>query len=392
MSTLFFATEARFVKVKDKIYSLGGFSYSLWERYLKVFDDVCIIARVLKDDKASFSEDLVSNGNHVTFAEIPYYIGPKQYLQKQRLIKKEIHSIVQQNGVFLCRVPGKIGSLIIRELRKKRYKYACEVVGDPWDVCAPGGLKTFGRPLLRVVSTLELKRIVKGSSASLYVTEKTLQKRYPSNSLAFQTSASNVSLPLDVFSNIPRSLTKKNNYTIVSIGSLEQMYKAPDILLKAIKHVRDRDINVNLIWLGGGKFIQEMKELSNSLQIQHCVSFVGGVSREKVMEYLNTADLFVLASRTEGLPRAVIEAMACGLPCIGTRVGGIPELLNEEVLVQKDNVNDLSEKIMKILTDEIFYNTQSRLNLNKAHNYSENVLVSKREAFYQYLKVNVKSK
>lgn len=388
MSTLFFATEARFVKVKDKVYTLGGFSYPSWERYLKVFDEICVIARVLKDDTASFREDCVANGDRVTFAEVPYYIGPKQYLKKRRLIKKAINSFVENDGVFLCRIPGKIGSLVVRALRKKKFKFACEIVGDPWDVFAPGGLKTFGRPILRIISTLGLKRIARESSASLYVTEKTLQKRYPSNSNAFQTSASNVSLPKDVFSNFPHQINKKKSYTIVSIGSLEQMYKSPDILLKAIKNVRDQGINVNLIWVGGGKFIQEMKELSNNLQIQQFVSFIGGVSREKVMEYLNNADLFVLASRTEGLPRAVVEAMACGLPCIGTRVGGIPELLDEQVLVQKNNINELSEKIIKILTDEAFYNSQAIRNLEKAQSFSENVLASKREEFYRYLMEN----
>lgn len=389
MATLFFASEARFIKVKEKIYSLGGFSYPLWERYLKVFDDVCIIARVLEDDKATFREDLVSNGNHVTFAEVPYYIGPKQYLRKRRAIKKAINQIVEREGAYLCRVPGKIGSLVVKALKKKRKKYACEIVGDPWDVCAPGGLKTFGRPVLRVVSTLELKKIVRESNASLYVTKKTLQKRYPSNSNAFQTSASDVSLPLDVFSDHPHLLNKKDVFTIVSIGSLEQMYKAPDVLLKAVKDVINKGVDVKLIWAGGGKHIQEMKELSKTLQIQDSVSFIGGVSREKVMEYLHDADLFVLASRTEGLPRAVIEAMACGLPCIGTRVGGIPELLDEEVLVQKDNVMELSEKITKILTDENFYNSQSAKNLEKAQSYSEVVLVNKRESFYKFIRENL---
>ncbi len=392
MSTLYFATEARFVKVNDKIYSKGGFSYQLWERYLKVFDNICIIARVHRDDEASFREDLISNGARVTFAEIPYYVGPIQYLQKQRLIKKKIKSIVEQKGVFLCRVPGKIGSLVVRALNRKGYKYACEVVGDPWDVFAPGGIKVFGRALLRVFSTLELKKIVKGSDASLYVTNKTLQNRYPSKTNAFQISASNVSLPLEVFSDYPHKLNKNDGFTIISIGSLEQMYKAPDILLKAIKSVRNCGIDVNLIWAGGGKYLQAVEELSKTLQIHQFVSFIGRISRDQVMEYLKKADLFVLASRTEGLPRAVIEAMACGLPCIGTRVGGIPELLNEEVLIQKDNVQELSEKIIKILTDEVFYNTQSRINLNKALDYSENVLVGKREAFYQYLRENVNNK
>lgn len=389
MATLFFACEARFVKVKDKIYSFGGFSYQLWERYLTIFDEICVIARVQQDDNASFGEDYVSNGKHVTFVEIPYYIGPKQYLKKQRLVKKAISAVVEREGCYLCRVPGKIGSLVVDALRKKGRKYACEVVGDPWDVCAPGGIKTFGRPILRVYSTLKLKKIVKDSCATLYVTEKTLQKRYPGNPNGFQTSASNVFLPEVFFAKQPRRLESKECFTIISVGSLAQLYKAPDVLLKAIQSVRKTGLDVSLVWAGGGKYLQEMKEMANKLQIQQFAHFLGGVSREKLVDYLDNADLFVLASRTEGLPRAVIEAMARGLPCIGTCVGGFPELLDEKVLVQKDNVMELSEKITKILTDENFYNSQSAKNLEKAQSYSEVVLVNKRESFYKFIRENL---
>lgn len=385
MPTLFFVTEGRFIKIKGEFYSTGGFPYSLWQRYLSVFDEVCIVARVNEDNTQIKDGLLLSSGPRVRFCEIPYYIGPGQYLRKRRQIKRTIDSITDNNGIFLCRVPGNIGSLVVRSLRKKNKEYACEVVGDPWDVCAPGTLKTPIRPFLRIDSTLRLKHIVKRSYSTLYVTEGTLQKRYKPRAGSFYTSASNVYLPDSFFCEGIRDLKDNAEYSIVSVGSLAQMYKSPDVVLNAIKGVLLRGLKVHLTWVGDGIFTSAMKDLSSELGIQEHVSFVGSIPPEEVKMYLEKADLFVLASRTEGLPRAMIEAMACALPCIGTRVGGIPELLDDQVLVRKNNVKELSEKIISILTDATFYSNQSEKNLNKALLFADSVLSKRRKKFYENL-------
>ena len=172
---------------------------------------------------------------------------------------------------------------------------------------------------------------------------------------------------------------------MLSIGSLEQMYKSPDILIKSIKKLNDNNINCKLIWLGDGIFRAQMESLCKELNISHKVIFMGNVSAEEVRKQLNASDIFVLASRTEGLPRAIIEAMSLGLPCVGTNVGGIPELLNKEVLVPKNDEIALSDKIRKLINDPAFYNEQAKINLNNADLYKESVLIEKRNQFYSFL-------
>ena len=134
--------------------------------------------------------------------------------------------------------------------------------------------------------------------------------------------------------------------------------------------------------------MQSMKDLAVNLNVQNQIFFKGNVNSEEVRENLKNSDLFVLASKTEGLPRAIIEAMAMGLPCIGTNVGGIPELLEQDVLVEKNNAEKLALKILSVLKDESFYNKQSKRNLQETQQYLQESLDRKRLRFYEYLKNN----
>jgi glycosyltransferase involved in cell wall biosynthesis len=98
---------------------------------------------------------------------------------------------------------------------------------------------------------------------------------------------------------------------------------------------------------------------------------------------LDHADLFVLPSRTEGLPRAMIEAMARALPCIGSTVGGIPELLPPEDLVPPGDAAALARKIREVVCDPDRMARMSARNLEQARQYREDALSGRRIAFYQ---------
>jgi len=234
-----------------------------------------------------------------------------------------------------------------------------------------------------------LKKLLKKAPAAIYVTAKQLQKRYPVADSAFQTHASNVILNESAFAKNPKKWINKTEYVLVSIGTLDQMYKAPDILIKAIHQINSSEakIKIKLHWLGEGKFKHEMQTLAKSLNIEKDIYFLGAVKpAQKVQEYLDNADLFVLVSRTEGLPRAMVEAMAQGLPCIGTKIGGIPELLSDQALVPINNVTALSDKILQILNDEQLYNTLSRENFTESKAYEVEKLNQRRFSFYKKVK------
>jgi glycosyltransferase involved in cell wall biosynthesis len=104
---------------------------------------------------------------------------------------------------------------------------------------------------------------------------------------------------------------------------------------------------------------------------------------QAVWEVLDRADLFVLPSRQEGLPRAMIEAMARGLPCIGSTVGGFPELLPPEAMVPPGDATALARKIGDLLASPQHMAALAASNLQRAHNYRADQLRERRIAFYR---------
>ena len=411
---LFFATEARFIKNKQGIvYAVDkSFSYDLWKRYLGSFSEIHVIARVNFESNFEDNKNTISSGNNVFFKEIPYYIGWFGFIKKYYSFKSSVKKIVYESeGVFICRVPGVVGTSVIKRLIKLNKKFGLEVVGDPWEVIETGKFKIPFKTLIKYKLYFDLKNQIKNASAVLYVTKETLQKRYPPSENQFTTNISDVkinnrdsnkdknnSLINDQFvtyvSNVKlinrdidfiKKIPTNSNFKIISVGSLAQLYKGPDVLIKAVSILKQRGINCKLTWLGDGKFLDEIKKLSINCGVYNNVEFIGNVPSETVFQYLENSDLFVLASRTEGLPRAIVEAMSVGMPCVATRVGGIPELLEESVLVEKDDEISLANKIQYLFENPDFFNYQAKRNYEESKNYLEDVLNLKRRAFFEFL-------
>lgn len=384
---LVYVTEARFIKSTDGlIYGEGASSADLWKRFLQHFSHIYVIARVKQEAENTVPLGHVSSFENVTFIELPYYVGPLDYLKKNRLLKVAIkEKCIIPNAAYLCRVPGNVSNLIIKELIKNNIKYNVEVVGDAWEVFSSGSIQHPLRIFFKYKGYYDLKKNVANAMAAIYVTKDTLQKRYPVSEKAYQINASDVNISINPDFNESKKHAVKEYFEIISVGSLEQMYKAPDVLLKAIAILKNKSVLCNLTWLGEGKFMEKMKQLAEELGLSENVNFLGNVSLNKVHKNLQKADLFVLVSRTEGMPRAIIEAMSHGLPCIGSNVGGIPELLEKEVIVEKNNPEMLADLIGKFISDSSFYNQQAKRNLMEAKQYDIEVLENKRRDFYQHI-------
>jgi glycosyltransferase involved in cell wall biosynthesis len=139
--------------------------------------------------------------------------------------------------------------------------------------------------------------------------------------------------------------------------------------------------------IGDGRHRSELERLARSLSLNGAVKFLGELPAGiAVRSELDNATLMVLPSRTEGLPRVVVEAMARGLPCIATSVGGIPELLHPDDLVPPNNPQALADKIQEAIRDPSRLSQMSARNLEKAQEFRPEALEKKRTEFYTFLR------
>jgi len=133
---------------------------------------------------------------------------------------------------------------------------------------------------------------------------------------------------------------------IVTVSRLVKKNGVED-LIEAMEFLSE---DVQLLVVGGGQLEQKLKKIAND-----GVHFLGDVSHDELPHYLGASDVFCRPSLSEGLGNAFLEAMACGVPVVGTKVGGILDFLkdNETGLFCKvGNPEDIAEKIKKIVNDE----------------------------------------
>jgi glycosyltransferase involved in cell wall biosynthesis len=390
--------EHRFHRTPDgSIWTSTINAYSFWTRYLEVFDSVRVLARVADVDQPD-PKWLRADGPQVEFCPVPSFIGPQQFLWTLPAVYRGMRIALSDEDAVIMRVPSVIWNKMARKLKREGRPFSLEVVGDPYDVFAPGGVAHPLRPVFRTLFSRALRWQCREADAVSYVTQRALQARYPSKALtvgvsdvvlpakAFTTSYSSIELKSGHLLTCSRSrVPERGRATLVFIGSLAQLYKAPDVLIEAVAKAIRRGSDLRLRMVGDGRYRRMLEDLCRQLGIEQRCEFLGQLpGGSAVQDVLDGADMFVLPSRVEGLPRAMIEAMARGLPCIGTNVGGIPELLDPEDLVEPGNADALAEKIEKIVGDPERQRLMSARNLAEARNYVDEVLREKRITFYQY--------
>lgn len=384
--------EHRFSRTPDgSVWTQTQYAYSFWLPYLKVFSGVHVIARI--QECSSVPENwLRADGPGVSFIVVPYYIGPWQFWLKRKQVNQAIQSAVEGAETFIARLPSNIGSCLLNNLHIKKQAYAVEVVGDPYDAFSKNSIKHPLRPFFRWWFTYQLKKHCNKACAALYVTTEVLQKRYPCP--AYSVGVSDVDLPPEAFIHNPRSWhgTEKPIH-LIFVGSLAQLYKAPDVLIEAVSACIEKGLRIKLSIVGDGRYREALEKLAVEKGVGSQIHFLGQLSAgDAVRSRLDQADLFVLPSITEGLPRALVEAMARGLPCIGSSVGGIPELLKPSDLFPPGNVTALAQKICDVVTAPERMTQMSARNLEKAKEFKSEVLQEKRMEFYCYVRDQSKSR
>jgi glycosyltransferase involved in cell wall biosynthesis len=145
--------------------------------------------------------------------------------------------------------------------------------------------------------------------------------------------------------------TDKSVFTIGAACSLETG-KGVDVILKALAQIRDKLDDFRFVVAGFGPQRSRFEQMAADLGLRDKVEFRGFV--ENMAEFYRDLNLYILASRSEGLGSSLLEAGACGAALIGARVGGIGEIIEDGkdgFLFEYGDLNSLSELILKVAMD-----------------------------------------
>lgn len=377
--------EQHFLGTPDgAVYTDSTHPYAFWTRYLEVFSAVRVVARVREVERAASSWSRV-DGAGVEVARVPDYRGALGFILRARSVRRATREGVGVEDAVILKAPSPLANGVESIFVRSGRPFGLEVVGDPWDVFAPGVVAHPLRPLLRRWLRRRLRRQCQVACARAYVTAETLQRRYPPGP-GLTVAVSDVALPEEAFAPHPRAESEGSNGALVLVGSLEQLYKGPDVLLGAMASCARAGLDLQLAIVGDGRFRRFLEVRVRELGLSGRVRFTGRIPPgAPVAAELDRASVFVLPSRTEGLPRALIEAMARGLPCIATHVGGIPELLEAADLVPPGDSAALGRKIIEVLTAPARRAAMSARNLARARAFGETHLREPRLAFYRHV-------
>lgn len=333
-----------------------------WERYTFRINGFKLAART----SLLTGTGRVSMGS-VELERLPYYVGFVQLLQATPALVFRLWKVVRRSQVLIARLPGPLGFIAVTFARMQSKPVFVEVVGDPETVLQHHS----SRPVRALAKTagLLMRYCVRGADGTRFVTQWTLQSLYPPRPGTPSLNMSNVQLHDDDFCSkyIPHRALR---WALTCIGTQETNYKGHDIALEALVLLRDRGYDCTMVLIGNGALHSDLLRLARNLKVTDSVTFIDGYnSKTELWKFLDATDVFLHPSRSEGLPRVVIEAMARSRPVIATTVGGLPELLNGRHLVQPGNAQMLAECIQRMLDNPQEAETAARSNYVVARRY-----------------------
>jgi glycosyltransferase involved in cell wall biosynthesis len=152
---------------------------------------------------------------------------------------------------------------------------------------------------------------------------------------------------------IKLELGLKSNHIVITTVAVLREPKGIQYMFKALPEILSQIPNLTYLVVGDGKYAASLRDIVAELRLNEHVIFAG--HRTDIPDILALSNLFVLPSLDDALPTALIEALAAETPIVATRVGGIPEIIEDGInglLVSSANPNQLTDACLKILKDK----------------------------------------
>ena len=369
---LLFCCDTRAIRLADgRPCAHPQFGPALWRRYLHVFDEVVVACRFEQRELSGGVSNLEpSDCEGVRFFEMPDLssLGGLSYRRPAAL--RRLLPAIQRADVVICRLPSEIGLMAAALARRYRKPYLLELVA-----CPLGTLKGHGRREARLYAPLLAARVRRAVAAApfvSYVSEVFLQRLYPTRGRSI--ALSDVVLPSPDERVLARRLERigeRGRESVVGlIGSWQNSIKGVEVAIEALARSRNDRPRLSLHVLGAGD-PAALLQMARQHQVgRGVVSLAPIPSGEPVLDWLDRVDLYIQPSFSEGMPRALIEAMSRGCPAIGSTAGGIAELLALEWLHPPGDAAALSALMEKLVSDPARMAVEARRNFARARAFA----------------------
>lgn len=326
---LLFVYPMKVYKINEKYY-VPSLTNGVLERYISIFDSnttldwYCTIILESKQELLGMNE-----------------INYKKFNLKD-CKENKIRNIIKTYDFVICRVPNLFSShSCAYYCRKYKIPYVLEVVGCSFDAFWYHSIK--GK-IVAPFSYILHRYTIKRSQNIVYVTKSYLQKKYPNRKNNIFIS------DVELFDNSKINVKHSGKIILATIGAIDIRYKNQETVLRAIKILVQKGYNVEYKLIGPGdkKFLHN---LAASLNIQDNVKFIGPIAHEDIPSHINDLTYYVQPSLTEGLPRSVLEVESIGIPVISTSVGGMVDIVRDDLQFRKKDFNSLAFIIENNLTN-----------------------------------------
>lgn len=376
-----FVHDIKALVTEDGVYA-RSYGPLIWDRYLTVFSKIIVCVRSRKVTPYLVNGIDKLNGDKVFLdSRIGMFKGPEVFFSKR--IKRILKDNIENTDGVIVRLDSFLGLLAINECNKQHKPYICEVVGCAWDSFWNHGL---AGKIIAPFMYYFMKRAVKKSPFTIYVTKRFLQQRYPTNGLT--ANISNVSLPPSDNEILEERLKKidstnqNSEIHLMTTANVGVRYKGFQYVIKALGLLKRKfgisSYYYHIVGEGDQSYLREIAKKEN---VEDNILFHGALPHDEVFKLIKKIDIYVQPSLQEGLPRALIEAMSYGVPSIGTNIAGIPELLDIRFIypIGKNMIKEIANKLLSLDKETMKFAAIN--NFENAKEYDSKILNERRFLF-----------
>jgi glycosyltransferase involved in cell wall biosynthesis len=358
------------------------FTEEVLSRYYTIADNITMLMRTRVIDPKN-TKNPMANMEKLRIVKSPNLASVKGKLFGTLEAKRILRMEMEKADYVIARLPSNIGNLAVDMARKLNKTYLIELVACPWDAYWN---HSFKGKLVAPFMYMDTKKRVKEADNVVYVTNEFLQRRYPTKGK--NTNCSNVALTEFDETILKRrlekinSLNKSDKIIIGTTAAVDVRYKGQQYVIQALGKLKEQGYTNYEYQLVGAGEQSYLRSIAKKYDVIDQITFMGPMPHNEVFKWLETIDIYAQPSRQEGLPRALIEAMSRGLPAIGARTAGIPELLEDNVIFSntKNNIDEIC-LVLNLFSKEQM-TSQAKRNFEESKKYDKETIEKRRQNFF----------